>query len=176
MAKNKQLNLDAQGFSDKLKVVNKQYRYRSNGKKVSDNRVYQIVAKDIAVYEKRMLSSTKRMFKTGNFEQWQKDMSLYIKEAHISQMRLGRGGKDNTFPYQYLYIHNKLRFVHYPALQKFAEQITEGELSEKQILNRVKFYARASRASFEFGKSSLYEDGGSYILVLNALNMLAEDG
>lgn len=146
-------------LSDRIKWNKKLKSYTIGKKQVRDAQLYKIVRSEVKQNEQKFEKLANRLI-SGNisFQQWQESMSNLIRRSHVNMARLGRGGKDNTFAYHYLVTGNDLRTIHYPALRQFAEQIANGELSEKQIIARAKLYGSASKNSFEVARLSLYED------------------
>ena len=146
-------------LSDRVKWNKEHKAYTIGKKQVKDAQLYKIVRSEVKQNEQKFEKLANRLI-SGNisFQQWQEAMANTIRRSHVNMARLGRGGKGNTFAYHYLVTGNDLRTIHYPALRQFAEQIANGELSEKQIIARAKLYGSASKNSFEVARLSLYED------------------
>lgn len=143
---------------DTIKWNPKSEKYSINGRVTNDKRLYKTIRHEVSRYEDKIQKLTTR-FVNGNvsFEKWQGDMARLVREGHISLLRMGRGGKDNTFAIHYLQVGNDLRKTHYPALRQFAQDIKDGKLSDKQIVARSKQYGSAMKNSFEKARLTLYD-------------------
>lgn len=150
-------NTDAR-LSSKLQWDKTTQSYRVGKRKINDRQLYKIVRKEVAIVEQKAEKLAIRLANGDlSFEQWQDQMTELVKRSHIKMTRLGRGGGNNTFAYNYLVAGNDLRTIHYPALRQFAKDIAEGKLSEKQIIARAKLYGSATKNSFEVARLSLYD-------------------
>lgn len=141
----------------------RKYRYKSSKKALSDKQVYKIVSQEIGRYEAKIIKLSDR-FVNGNisFADWQYKMSELTRNAHVSLLRIGRGGKDKTYAIHYLEVGRELKDLHYPALQNFAQEINQGKLTKAQIIARAKLYARSSRLSYELGTRKTKQEQGNW--------------
>lgn len=138
------------------------YRYPT-GKKVSQPELFKIIDRERQSLAKRLDDNLgKAIAGSISLEDWQRSTALMIKDAHIDMARLGRGGKESTFAYHYLQVGNHLRTIEYPALRRFASDLREGKLSEKQARDRMSKYALATKASFEKANLTLREQSGQH--------------
>lgn len=153
--------LDAKRLKDSITWKDGGYRYKRSNRALSQKQVYKVVAQEISRYEQRLVKLTNR-FIAGNvpFEEWQARASQLTRDAHVNLLRLGRGGKDRTYAIHYLEVARNLKSLHYTSLQRFAMDIKGQTMTEKQILNRIKLYARSSRRAFEYGRKESREEQG----------------
>lgn len=151
------INLDARD-RDRVGWNQEKESYTLGVRTLDERKLYKIVRSEVERNENKFEKLTIR-FVNGNisFEDWQKTMVNQVRTSHVHIARLGRGGKDNTFANNYLQVGNDLRKVHYPAFQKFSEDIADGKLTEKQIIARATLYGSATKNSFEKARLSLYE-------------------
>jgi hypothetical protein len=152
---------------------NEQYRYKHNNRKLPDAELMRMLKRDAKKQADNVEFFTREML-TGKmpFTEWQKYMAETAKKQEIKYLRVGRGGKENTFAIHYLESGNQLRTVDYPALRKFAEDVTNGKLSEAQIIARARTYANHIPA-YERGKLSRIKDKGGNILARRRLGTCA---
>lgn len=102
--------------------------------------------------------------------EWQRRVSDRVIRDHINMVQLGAGGRRNISARHLQNLNNRLRrgmgrgglgTPELEALERFARQIKNGELSEAQIRNRARRYARNTRASYEESRhTSLTQQGG----------------
>lgn len=83
-------------------------------------------------------------------QQWTLAMREEVKINHISQYLLAHGGRDSMTQADWGRLGQKIR-VQYEYLQKFAEDIAKGNLTEGQIAARARMYVESSSQSFEQG-------------------------
>lgn len=81
-------------------------------------------------------------------QQWTLAMREEIKTTYIAQYLLAHGGRDTMTPADWGRIGQKVR-VQYEYLQKFAEDIAKGNLTEGQIAARARMYVESSSQMFE---------------------------
>lgn len=82
-----------------------------------------------------------------SLSQFQALMIDEIKRSHLCMGLLSCGGKDNVSKANYGAIGNRLK-EEYQYLTRFALAIANGELSEKQIINRASMYSNSSASAF----------------------------
>ncbi len=80
-------------------------------------------------------------------QDFQTNMISQLKESHIRMGLLASGGKDGISNNGYLGIARTLK-QQYKYLNGFAKAISNGELSEKQIIARAGMYARSFLTSY----------------------------
>ena len=141
------------------------YYYNSNGRKVPDRILYKATKEEVDRIATKIEKTTNQLLGNRiNFEQWQLDMTTHVKNGHVLQARLGRGGKDNTFAIHYLDVATELRVNQYPRLRRFAKDIKDGKLTEKQILSRAKLYGLSTKSSFEKARLSNFKKDDKIVL------------
>ena len=89
--------------------------------------------------------------------QWTLQMREQIKQSHLAQYMLAKGGKNQMTQSDYGWLGNALR-NQYQYLNGFANDILSGDLSDAQIQARANMYFNGSNASFERGKAASYGD------------------
>jgi hypothetical protein len=83
-------------------------------------------------------------------QQWTLLMRDEIKNNHIAQYLLAHGGRDTMTPADWGRLGQTIR-QQYQYLQKFAEDIASGNLTEGQIAARARMYVESSSQSFGQG-------------------------
>lgn len=87
-------------------------------------------------------------------QEWLIGMRQNVKEAYIAEYALGVGGIENMTFADYGRVGNMLApHGQYKHLQRFAEQIQDGDLSEAQIAARSRNYVSSSVQAFERGRA-----------------------
>jgi hypothetical protein len=82
-----------------------------------------------------------------NLAQWQIGTASEIKDAHLAQAMFGAGGRANMGNVEWGRVGQTLR-EQYSFLDKFAQAIARGEISEAMALNRIEMYGDASQQSY----------------------------
>lgn len=95
----------------------------------------------------------------GNVSDWQQAFSREIKRIHIQGMVLGRGGWNQVTADDYRQLSTELRYQ-YTQLRTFAQEVSEGKLSEAQIQARMKMYENSARTSFNRGETAAKKAAG----------------
>lgn len=94
-----------------------------------------------------------------SIQTWVLEMRTLIKDSFIAQYAAAVGGLQNMTAADYGRIGAMLSSQNqgqYWYLQRFAEAIAEGRLSEAQIMARAQMYMGASVQAFERGKAASY--------------------
>lgn len=93
-------------------------------------------------------SLTKELY-SGNISlaNWQVAVASELKDAHLAQAMFAVGGRDNMGFAEFGRVGQTLR-EQYGFLDKFAQDITSGTVSEAQALARIKQYGNASQQSY----------------------------
>ena len=121
-------------YWDETKVA---YRYKKSNRLLSNKQLYKIVAQEIKRFENKIAKLSDRFVNGAiGFENWQIKMSELTRNAHVNLLRLGKGGKNKTYAVDYLKIGRELKDTHYFALSKFSQDIAQGKLTKKQIVNK----------------------------------------
>ena len=150
-----EIKKDAKNRSDLIwDDKDKLYRF-SNGRKVSQNQMLQLIRREQKAYNQDITNYTNKLLNNViNGEDYQKLIIETIRDSHVNMMRLGRGGSNKTYAIHYLDVANELRQNQYPYLRDLFQQLSEGKLSEKQLRARLRDYVKASKVSYERGRES----------------------
>lgn len=112
--------------------------------------------RDVVEYTNRYLGGISGNYQyregTLSFADWEKFVAESLRDSHVDMMRLGRGGKDNTFGIHYLDVGNELRQNQYPYFRQLVQDFRDGKLSRKQLDQRLANYIKSSKISYEKGK------------------------
>jgi hypothetical protein len=79
--------------------------------------------------------------------QWQQSVAGVLSDVHLSQAMFAAGGRANMNPTKWGRVGGTLA-DEYRHLANFAQQITDGDVSQAQALARIKQYGRASQQSY----------------------------
>jgi len=129
---------------------NRSQRWRdsSTGRFISEDRVNQEM---FALTEKTYstLESLTRSLYAGNIDlaQWQIGVASELKDAHLAQAMFGAGGRANMGNVEWGRVGQTLR-EQYGYLDKFAQDIASGNVSEAMALSRIDHYGDSSRQSY----------------------------
>ena len=128
----------------------KRYVHSSSNKIVSEREMYGLLQREAKVTKSRLDGLVTDLLDGKiSFENWQKQSATIIKDAHVAAVRLGRGGRENTYGIHYLAVANELKNNQYKNFRKLAQQMSRGELSEKQIRARITNYGGSAKVSYE---------------------------
>jgi hypothetical protein len=149
------INLDAKNRSDLIwDDTEKLYRHL-NGRKFSQYQMLQLIKREQKAFNQDITVYTDKLKdKSVSFEDYQKLVIEAVRDSHVQMMRLGRGGKSETYGIHYLDVATELKDNQYPHLRDLFQQLSEGKLSENQLRARLKDYVKASKISYERGRES----------------------
>ena len=137
------------------------YRYRDSGQFVSREAMLNLTRGRINSVQREMDRSVDDLVAGRiNFRQFQIDNIERVKLLHSQQLLLGRGGVANTKSEDWLWLARELKQNQYPYFHRFMQDIKKGNLSEAQVRERLKMYARTSRRSYGEGRRASYKDSG----------------
>lgn len=126
------------------------YRDLTTGKLVSTQFVQDVVEGRIEAGRERLANFAEAVM-TGRTQatisDWQEAMAMELKAMHAQATIIGAGGRENVTQSDWGRLGNRLR-REYGYLNRFAKQITNGDLSEAQIRNRMGMYGEAIWSSF----------------------------
>lgn len=88
--------------------------------------------------------------------EWTTSMRETVKRLTIDQYLLGRGGRNAMTQADWGRIGYRLR-EQYGYLQRFAELIDQGQLSDAQIAARAKLYVGATWSTFDRAKAAAWQ-------------------
>jgi len=130
------------------------YRDKATGRLVSESWLRSRASEYAEKFVVPQIERHTSMLLEGKIELavWQERVALEIKDAHIVQHMLGRGGYRSMTFSDWGKIGSRLKFE-YQRLDQFAQQIKMQIPSAKQIAERVKLYARAAKVSFFDGST-----------------------
>lgn len=89
---------------------------------------------------------------------WQRQLALLLKQLHLGQFILGRGGIKHTTPADFLEVARILK-GEYRYLDGFGQDLAAGRLSVAQAQARTKLYLAKSRLSFWAGQQQAQSQG-----------------
>ena len=125
-------------------------RYRNDaGQFMSSERVLEFVNESIDASE-GVVDQYATMVSNGTVSPsgWKTLMRQEIKEEYIRQYLLGIGGRPQMSPSDWGSLGGMLK-EQYTRLNGFADDITDGKLSEAQIRQRSQMYINSAREGFE---------------------------
>lgn len=130
-----------------------------NGRKLAESRLHSISENYISSGLSRNLGKLTDRMLAGKLSlaDWQSRMAASLKDGHITNMLIGRGGKNAATFADYGRVGGVIR-SEYRALSQFAEQIKNGELSEAQIKARIQLYANSVQRSYWSGRTAAMSD------------------
>lgn len=125
-------------------------RFVSNSKVMAALRAYNSAMED------KFVQATRNMLE-GNtkLQDWQTKIANFMKEQYTVNLLFGRGGKNAVKPEDWGSMGAQLK-IEYARLNNFAQEIKQGVLTPRQILYRIKLYARGAIAWFWHGKTKAY--------------------
>lgn len=94
-----------------------------------------------------------------NLPDWQSNLRNAIKSEYISQYLAGRGGVGEMTQADWGRVGGIIG-EQYRYLDRFADEIKSGVLSEAQIRARSRMYLRSSREAYERAKLQAFQDAG----------------
>lgn len=92
---------------------------------------------------------------TISVEDWTRSMRDVVKRTTIDQYLLGRGGRNAMTQADWGRIGYRLR-EQYGYLQRFAQAVDAGQLSDAQIAARAKLYVSATWSTFDRAKGAAW--------------------
>jgi len=90
---------------------------------------------------------------------WQVTIANQLKTGYTVTLTIAKGGRNNITPADWGRMGGRLRFE-YRKLNAFAQEIKLGLLSEKQILARIRLYARGAITSYFDGETQAKIEAG----------------
>lgn len=124
------------------------YRNAVTGRFLSQRDALQLTSKAVAAGQQEMASLTDQLANgLLSLPDWQRRVAQIIKEIHIGQYILGRGGVKTIVPADYLEIARILK-AEYGFLDGFAKEIAQQRLSVAQVKARINLYIAKARLSY----------------------------
>lgn len=126
-----------------------QYRDSATGYLLSDDEVQGVLNGIIDQANGDQVETLSTMLEDGRLsaEAYAIAFALLIEILYIQQAELGAGGRDQMTPALWALILGGLA-IQYGFLERFAQQIKDGQLTAGQISARAKMYINSSRESF----------------------------
>lgn len=126
-------------------------RYTKNGRFISFSEVEGLMSVEQRELEGKLERLTQQMIDGKlTLPDWENQFADTLKRSHIRMTILTQGGQQRTGLSAYAIAGRNLR-EEYKFLNNFANQLSEGEVSEKQALNRSRLYARSVISTFHEG-------------------------
>lgn len=136
------------------------YRDLRTGRFIGWNAVEAIAVRDANKTERDLIRIFKE-FKGEKIDQYEFERRLHqrLKESYIVQTALGKGGVSQLTKKDYGTIGNNLK-EYYRRSEKSIEGFVFGEVSEKQLVSRIKNYARNSHIQYQIAHVGMREKLG----------------
>lgn len=135
------------------------YRNATTGRFLSQADALQLTQRSIAGAQQElqslMLSLAQGVVDLG---QWQRQFAQLLKELHLSQFILGRGGLRHTTPENFLEVGRILK-AEYRYLEAFGRDLATGRLSVAQATARAGLYLAKARLSYWAGQRQAMAQG-----------------
>lgn len=127
----------------------RRYRDVDSGRILSFSAVHALIDDLVDVTVENVTDTLSDLLADGrmNVADWKAAMVEAIKYAYIEMAELGAGGRDQMTPAMWGSVGGALA-AQYRYLDKFAEQIADGELSPAQIRARSEMYINSARSSY----------------------------
>ncbi len=129
-------------------------RYRNNttGRFLSQRDALQLTERSIAAVSAELESQVQALAQgVTSLGDWQRQLATLLKQLHLGQFILGRGGIANTVPADFLEVGRILK-SEYRYLEGFGRDLAAGRLSVAQATARARLYLAKSRLSFWAGQ------------------------
>lgn len=137
------------------------YRDNSTGRLVSEKSVLSTIDKfNSGVIQNNVANITDR-FIDGRIDlpTWQQQMARELKDGWLVNAMAGRGGRNAMTQADFGRVGGRLRFE-YQQLNRFADEIANGNLTAAQIRWRASLYANGPRTGYYDGKTAAMIDAG----------------
>lgn len=133
------------------------YRDRKTGRFLSKREALDLTQRSIVAASREVQQITDALV-SGQLllGDWQRRFAQIIKEVHLAQYILGRGGAANVYPADFLAVARTLK-AEYRFLDAFARDIAVGRLSEAQLRARARLYLNKSTTSYWSGDAVAQE-------------------
>lgn len=131
-----------------------QYQDAETGKFISQSRVRALMQRFENRHKQDIKSISDRLSNGEiSVQRWVEEMRKAVKDAYVIQYAVGKGGMENMTQADWGRVGGLLR-GQYAYLNGFASQISNGELTPKQIAARANLYVDSSTQAFERGKAA----------------------
>ena len=127
------------------------YRDATSGRFLSEKEALQLTQKSVLRAREEIQGLTTDMLqRITTLADWQRQVAQVIKEVHLAQYILGRGGIKNTTPADFLVVARTLK-GEYAYLDQFARQLASGRISEPMLRARINLYLNKTVGSYWAG-------------------------
>lgn len=133
------------------------YRDRATGRFLSRREALALTERSVVAASRELQQITDSLLVGSlNLGDWQRRFAQLLKELHLGQYILGRGGAANVYPADFLTVARSLK-AEYRYLDAFARDISLGKLSEAQLRARARLYLNKSTTSYWEGHAKAQE-------------------
>jgi hypothetical protein len=152
------IRLDGREFTYNKRL--NRYRYLDSGRLLSQSAVESLTRKRIDTIKGDLGTLNDLLVQRKlSLESWQQATAQTLKELHVENLLLGKGGLGNTTNLDYLTVGRQLK-EEYQYLRGVADDLTQGKMTEAQFRARMNLYANKGRVSFEAGKQQARIESG----------------
>lgn len=152
------IRLDGREFTYDKRL--NRFRYKDSGRLAPQSAVEALTRKRIDTIKQDLGTLNDLLVQRKlSLESWQQATAQTLKELHIENLLLGKGGLGNTTNLDYLAVGRQLK-EEYRYLRGVADDLTQGKMTEAQFKARMDLYANKSRVSFEAGKQQARIESG----------------
>ncbi len=124
-----------------------QYR-DDNGKVIPKTQILDTIEQERRILERKIEAHSQNLISNSIDEfEWERRIKRDLKESHLKMVALGAGGKDNISQRHRGQVGAALR-QEYNALFDFRKKRQAGEISDRQLVARSKFYSRSLSQSY----------------------------
>jgi hypothetical protein len=124
------------------------YRDRSSGRFLSKREALALTQRGIDAAGRELREITDSLIAgVLPLGDWQRRFAQLLKELHLGQYILGRGGAAQVYPADFLTVARTLK-DEYRYLDGFARDIAAGKLSEAQLRARARLYLNKTTTSY----------------------------
>lgn len=135
------------------------YRDQRSGRFLAQSEALALTQRSIAQAQAELDSLTDQLDqRVLTLAQWQRQMAALIKQVHLAQFILGRGGLAHTTPADFLALARVLK-NEYRYLDGFGRDLSAGQLSLAQSKARARLYLAKSRMSYWAGQQQAQKQG-----------------
>ena len=136
------------------------YRYKDSGKYVSAEAVRNLSEKYIDQLKDDLGTIADKLIQGKiNVATWEETTAKALKELHINQFLLGRGGLKQVTSRDYGVIGAELK-KEYQYLRGFSQDILAGKMTREQFRDRVSKYVDSSYGIYELGRAEAHRGAG----------------
>lgn len=136
------------------------YRYKDSGKFVSAEAVRNLSEKYIDQLKTDIGTiADKLALGKINVATWEETTARALKELHINQYLLGRGGLKQVSQRDLCLIGAELK-KEYQYLRGFSQDILAGTMTKEQFKARVELYVDSAYGTYELGRAESHREAG----------------